>query len=153
MPDKISNKVNADGKKVIENKEVINWLFANGRNSCFITLKDHKPNILYKPSQKRTRQDQQIHTNYMMYIIDIIDDRYNIIYILYIYISLNIYIIYPFCTPAVAHKSYFDCIINATPWKAKIGNLFVMLIIWCKLQEKNYCKLQFIWEMNPIKGL
>ena len=24
MPDKISNKVNADGKKVIENKEVIN---------------------------------------------------------------------------------------------------------------------------------
>ena len=125
MPDKISNKVNADGKKVIENKEVINWLFANGRNSCFITLKDHKPNILYKPSQKRTRQDQQIHTNYMMYIIDIIDDRYNIIYILYIYKFkyINIYIIYiciyiyiyPFCTPAIAHKSYFDCVINATP--------------------------------------
>ena len=34
---KISNKVNVDGKK-IENKEVVNRFFVNGRNSCFITL-------------------------------------------------------------------------------------------------------------------
>ena len=42
IPDKISNKVNEDGKKIVENKQVVNWLFVNGRNSCFITLKEHK---------------------------------------------------------------------------------------------------------------
>ena len=46
IPDKISNKVNADGKKIVENKEVVNRLFVNGRNSCFITLKDHKRHFL-----------------------------------------------------------------------------------------------------------
>ena len=49
IPDKISNKVNADGKKIIENKEIVNRLFVNGRNSCFITLKDHKPHFLNNP--------------------------------------------------------------------------------------------------------
>ena len=38
IPDKISNKVNADGKKIVESKEVVNRLFVTGRNSCFITL-------------------------------------------------------------------------------------------------------------------
>ena len=33
IPDKISNKVNADGKKIVENKEVVNRMFVNGRNS------------------------------------------------------------------------------------------------------------------------
>ena len=37
-------------------------------------------------------------------------------------------------------------VMNATAWKVKVANMFVMLIIWCKIQEKNYCKLQFIWE-------
>ena len=46
IPDKISDKVNADGKKMIENKEIFNRLFVNGRNSCSITLKDHKPRFL-----------------------------------------------------------------------------------------------------------
>ena len=41
----ISNKVNTDGKKIIENKEVVNQLFVNGTNSCFTTLKDHKPHF------------------------------------------------------------------------------------------------------------
>ena len=49
IPDKISNKVNADGKKIVENKEVVNRLFVNGRNSCFITLKDHKRHFLNNP--------------------------------------------------------------------------------------------------------
>ena len=49
IPNKISNKVNADGKKIIENKEIVNRLFVNGRNSCFITLKDHKPHFLNNP--------------------------------------------------------------------------------------------------------
>ena len=47
--DKISNKVNADGKKITENKEVLNWLSVNVRNSCFITLKGHKPHFLNNP--------------------------------------------------------------------------------------------------------
>ena len=46
ISDKISNKVNADGKKIVENKEVVNRLFVIGRNSCSITLKDHKPHFL-----------------------------------------------------------------------------------------------------------
>ena len=49
IPDKISNKVNADGKKIVENKEVVNRMFVNGRNSCFITLKDHKRHFLNNP--------------------------------------------------------------------------------------------------------
>ena len=49
VSDKISNKVNADGKKIIENQEVVNRMFANGSNSCFITLKDRKPNFLKNP--------------------------------------------------------------------------------------------------------
>ena len=49
VSDKISNKVNADGKKIIENKAVVNRMFVNGSNSCFITLKDHKPNFLNNP--------------------------------------------------------------------------------------------------------
>ena len=46
IPDKISYKGNADGKKIIENKEVVNRRFVNGSNSCFITLKGYKPNFL-----------------------------------------------------------------------------------------------------------
>ena len=49
IPNKISNKVNADGKIIIENKEVVNRVFANGSNSCLIALKDHKSNFLNNP--------------------------------------------------------------------------------------------------------
>ena len=49
FPDKISNKINADGKKIVENKEVVIRLFVNGRNSCFISLQDHKPHFLINP--------------------------------------------------------------------------------------------------------
>ena len=49
VSDKISNKVNADGKRIIENKAVVNRMFLNGSNSCFITLKDPKPNFLNNP--------------------------------------------------------------------------------------------------------
>ena len=59
IPDKISNKVNADGKKIVENKEVVNRLFVNGRNSCFIPLPQttffkQPQSSLTKPSPKRT---------------------------------------------------------------------------------------------------
>ena len=49
VSDKISNKVNVNGKKIIENKAVVNRMFANASNSCFITLKDYKPNFLNNP--------------------------------------------------------------------------------------------------------
>ena len=49
IPDTISNRVNTDGNKIVENKEIVNRLFVNGRNSCFITLKDHKPYFLNNP--------------------------------------------------------------------------------------------------------
>ena len=49
IPAKINNKVNADGKKIVENKDVVNRLFVNGRNSCFLTLKDHNPHFLNNP--------------------------------------------------------------------------------------------------------
>ena len=31
---------------------------------------------------------------------------------------------------------------NPTAWKVKVANMLVVLIIWCKIQEENYCKLQ-----------
>ena len=46
IPDKISNKAIADGKKIVENKEVVKRLFVNSRNSCFITLRHRKPHFL-----------------------------------------------------------------------------------------------------------
>ena len=49
IPDKISNKVNVDGKKVVANKEVVNRTYANGRNSCCITLKEHNASFLNNP--------------------------------------------------------------------------------------------------------
>ena len=36
-------------KKKKENKEVVNRIFVNRSNSCFITLKDHKPKFLNNP--------------------------------------------------------------------------------------------------------
>ena len=48
IPDKISSKVNAHGREIVENKEV-NRLFVNGRNCCFVILKDHKPHFLNSP--------------------------------------------------------------------------------------------------------
>ena len=40
ISDKISNKVNGDGMKIMENKEVVKRMFVYGRNSW--TVKKHK---------------------------------------------------------------------------------------------------------------
>ena len=50
------------------------------------------------------------------------------------------------CTPAVVHARYFDYDMKATIWKVKVVNMFAMLIIWCKMHKKDYCKLQFLGE-------
>ena len=41
--DNIHNKINTDGKKLMKDKDVLNRMLTNGKNECFITLKDHKP--------------------------------------------------------------------------------------------------------------
>ena len=60
--DKISNKVNADGKKIVEDKEMVNRLFVISRNICFITLPQttffkQPQSSLTKPSPKWTWQN------------------------------------------------------------------------------------------------
>ena len=43
---KISKKAQDQiGKNIMKNKEVIKIMFVNGKQNCFITLKDHKPNF------------------------------------------------------------------------------------------------------------
>ena len=47
--DNIHNKINTDGKKLMKDKDVLNRMLTNGKNECFITLKDHKPNFKNNP--------------------------------------------------------------------------------------------------------
>ena len=44
------------------------------------------------------------------------------------------------CTPAVMHRSYFDCVMKETAWKVKVRNIFAMLIIWGEV--KGLCKIK-----------
>ena len=37
---------NIEDKRIVENKATLNRMFINGKNSCFIILKDHRANIL-----------------------------------------------------------------------------------------------------------
>ena len=48
-PDKINNKTNSEGKRIMENKTALSRMFINDKNRCFITLKDHKLNFLNNP--------------------------------------------------------------------------------------------------------
>ena len=45
----IHNKINTDGKKLMKDKDILNRMLTNGKNECFITLKDHKPNFKNNP--------------------------------------------------------------------------------------------------------
>ena len=47
--DNIHNKINTDGKKLMKDKDILNRMLTNGKNECFITLKDHKPNFKNNP--------------------------------------------------------------------------------------------------------
>ena len=58
-----------------------------------------------------------------------------------------------FCTSAVVHTSYFDCVMKATVWKVKVANMFAMLIIWIKIQKKFTADYNSFDKMNPIVGL
>ena len=41
----ISDQINSEGKKIAEKKKITNKINVNGKNECFITLKDHKQNF------------------------------------------------------------------------------------------------------------
>ena len=47
--DKINDKTDSEGKRIMESKTALNRVFINDNNHCFITLKDHKPNFLNNP--------------------------------------------------------------------------------------------------------
>ena len=42
IPDKINDKINIEQKRIMENKTKTDRMFINGKNNCFITLKDHE---------------------------------------------------------------------------------------------------------------
>ena len=48
----MNDKINTEGKRIMENKTALNGMFINGRNNCFITLKDHKANFLNNPKTR-----------------------------------------------------------------------------------------------------
>ena len=50
--DNIHNKINTDGKKLMRDRGTLSRMLANGKNECFITLKDHKPNFKNYPKVK-----------------------------------------------------------------------------------------------------
>ena len=47
---KAQDQINSQGKNILKNKEVIKRMFVNGKQNCFITLKDHKPNFQNNPT-------------------------------------------------------------------------------------------------------
>ena len=47
---KAQDQINSEGKNILKNKEVIKRMFVNGKQNCFITLKDHKPNFQNNPT-------------------------------------------------------------------------------------------------------
>ena len=52
--DNIHNKVNMDGTKLKKDKDILSRMLTNSKSKCFITLKDHKPNL--KETQSKTDQ-------------------------------------------------------------------------------------------------
>ena len=50
--DNIHNKINTDEKKLMKDKNILNRMLTNGKNECFITLKDHKPNFKNNPKAR-----------------------------------------------------------------------------------------------------
>ena len=52
LPDKINDKIETEEKRIMENKTALNRMFLNGKNNCFITLKDHKEKFLNNPKTR-----------------------------------------------------------------------------------------------------
>ena len=45
----IHNKIDTDRKKLMKDKDTLKRMLANGKNACFITMKDHKPSFKSSP--------------------------------------------------------------------------------------------------------
>ena len=43
--DSIHNKIDMDGKKLLKDKDILNQMLTIGKNECFISMKDDKPNF------------------------------------------------------------------------------------------------------------
>ena len=64
----------------------------------------------------------------------------------WIYIYIYIYIYYKIYAMNKSYEAFFArqllcmqvilCVMKVTSWKVKVANMFVMLIIWCKIQEE-----------------
>ena len=52
VPDKINDKINTEGKRIMEKKTALNRMFINGKSNCFITLKDNKENFSNNPKTR-----------------------------------------------------------------------------------------------------
>ena len=49
VPDKINDKINTESKRIMEDRTALKRIFINGKNNCFIAMKDHKENFLNNP--------------------------------------------------------------------------------------------------------
>ena len=47
---KTQDQINNQGKNILKNKEIIKRMFLNGKQNCFITLKDYKSNFQNNPT-------------------------------------------------------------------------------------------------------
>ena len=47
---KTQDHINNQGKNILKKMEVIKRMFVHGKQNCFITLKDHKPNFQNNPT-------------------------------------------------------------------------------------------------------
>ena len=52
VPDQINDKINKEGKRIMENKTALERMFINRKRNCFITLKDHEENFLNNPKTR-----------------------------------------------------------------------------------------------------
>ena len=52
VPDKINDKINTESKRIMEDRTALKRIFINGKNNCFITMKDHKENFLNNPKTR-----------------------------------------------------------------------------------------------------
>ena len=49
-----------------------------------------------------------------------------------------------FCTLAVVHTCYFDCVMKTNAWKVKVTNIFAILNISCKTETKKMLQITIL---------
>ena len=74
----IPNKINTDGKKLMQGKDILNRMLTNGKSECFIMFKDHKPNFLNNPQVRLINPAKNEVAQISKNILDIIRDSLRI---------------------------------------------------------------------------